>query len=107
MKINKKEILLVIVLLILFLSQSFVTLKNTSLTFDDPAFMTVGYYILKYMDTSVLIFHPPLGFLAAGFPLLFSKVNLPYSYQECKDKGMYRCAQDAMFRSSNDTVKLG
>lgn len=107
MALNKKVALLVAVLLLLFLFQSFVTLKSTSLTFDDPAIMTVGYYFWKYQDTSLHIFHPTLSFLLGGFPMLFFDVNMPYSYKECEDKGIYRCADDLIFRYGNDADALG
>lgn len=105
MTIDKKIILPVII--ILFLIQSFVTLKSTSLTFDDPAIMTIGYYFWQYKDTSLHIFHPTLSFLLGGFPMLFFDVKMPYSYKECEDKGIYRCADDLMFRAGNDAEALG
>ena len=107
MVIDKRIILPVAVLLLLFLFQSFAILKSTSLTFDDPAIMTIGYYFWKYKDTSLHIFHPTLSFLVGGFPLLFADAKMPYSYKECEDKGIYRCSDDMMFRTGNDAEKLG
>ncbi|MEK6984218.1 MAG: glycosyltransferase family 39 protein [Nanoarchaeota archaeon] len=107
MTVDKKEILIVMLLLTLFLFQSFIVMRSTSLTFDDPAIMTIGYYFWKYKDTSMHLFHPTFSFLLGGFPMLFFDVNLPYSYQECKDKGIYRCADDLMFRAGNYTESLG
>ena len=107
MKINKKEIFLLVILLSIFLFQSVVTLKNTNLAFDDPYSITMGYYFLKHMDTSMFVLHPPLSYILAGFPLLFMDIEMPYSYNECKDIGFYPCAQDMFFNSNNDPEKIG
>ncbi|MBI3034911.1 glycosyltransferase family 39 protein [Candidatus Woesearchaeota archaeon] len=107
MKIDKKVAFVVVALLLAFLLQSIVTLKTTSLTFDEPATMTIGYYFWQYKDTSLHIFHPTLSFLMGGFPMLFFDVKMPYSYKECEDKGIYRCADDLMFRDGNNAELLG
>ena len=107
MKTDKKVAFIVIMLLLAFLLQSIVVLKTVSLTFDDPAIMTIGYYFWKYKDTSLHIFHPTLSFLMGGFPMLFFDVKMPYSYKECEDNGIYRCADDMMFRSGNNAERLG
>jgi hypothetical protein len=106
MKINNKTILLIVILLSLFLFQSLVTLKSTNLVFDDSAAITVGYYFLKYLDTSMLIAHPPLSLIIGGFPLLFTDVNIHYSYQECSDVHVYQCGQDMLFNSGNNPEKI-
>jgi len=71
MKINKKEILILVFLLSVFLFQSLVVSKNTNLVFDEPGTLTVSYYFVKYKDTSMSVLHPPLGYILAGLPLLF------------------------------------
>ena len=107
MKINKKEIFLLVVLLSAFLFQSAVTLKNTNLAFDDPYAITTGYYFLKHMDTSMFVLHPPLSYILGGFPLLFLDIEMPYSYDECKNIGFYPCAQEFFFNSDNDPERMG
>ena len=107
MKINKKEIFLLVVLLSAFLFQSAVTLKNTNLAFDDPFAITTGYYFLKHMDTSMFVLHPPLSYILGGFPLLFLDIEMPYSYDECKNIGFYPCAQEFFFNSDNDPERMG
>ena len=107
MRINKKEILLVIILLSIFLFQSVATLKNTNLIFDEPATLVVSYYFLKDTDTKMSILHPPLGYILAGFPLLFLDIATPYPYQECTDIGYFQCGQHIMFKSVNDPEKIG
>ena len=106
MKINKKVILLVVILLSLFLFQSIVTLNSTNLHFDGPAAITIGYYDLKYLETSFLITHPPLSHIIGTFPLLFLDINMPHSYRECSKIQMYQCAQDLLFDSGNDLEKI-
>ena len=107
MKINKKEIFFLTVILAIFLFQSAVTLKNTNLAFDDPFAITTGYYFLKYMDTSMYVLHPPLSYILGAFPLLFLDIEMPYSYDECKNIGFYPCAQEFFFNSANDPEKMG
>ena len=104
---DKKAVILIIILLSLFLLQSLIALKSTNLTFDEPSAITIGYYFIRHLDTSMLILHPPLTFIISGFPLLFMDVNIPYSYKECGDAGRYKCAHDLMFKSGNDPEKIG
>jgi len=107
MKIYKWELFIIIILLSLFLFQSLITLRTTNQVFDEPAFITVGYYFVKFIDTSLFILHPPLSYILAGFPLLFLDIKMPYSYEECSDIGHYQCGQYFMFKSHNDPEKIG
>lgn len=94
-------------LLLLFLFQSLYTLFHNNLIIDEPAYIAVAYYFVKYADTSMAILHPPLTMLMSGFPLLFANVNEPYSYQKCVDVGYYKCSQDFFFGSGNDADEIG
>jgi len=107
MKPNKKELLLLVALLSVFLFQSIVTLKETNLTFDEPFWITYGYYMVKHADTSIYLLHPPLSYIVGGFPLLFQDIKLPYSYEKCDGLGWYQCPHDMVFESGNDPEKMG
>lgn len=98
---------IVAVLLSIFLAQSLYALANNNLVIDEPAYIAVGYYFVRYVDTSMVVLHPPLAILLSGFPLLFTHVNLPYDYEKCTDLGFYQCAQDFFFESGNDAEKIG
>lgn len=104
---SSRKILFISILLILFLLQSIYTLFSNNLIIDEPAYIAVGYYVVSHADTSMAILHPPLTLLAAGFPSLFLKVNLPYSYQKCEYLSFYKCSQDTLFSSGNDAEKIG
>ncbi len=103
---NGKKYLFASMLLLLFLAQSLYALLNNNLVIDEPAYIAVGYYFVKHLDTRMVILHPPLTFLLTGLPLLFTKVNLPYSYQNCIDFGYYQCSEDMIFKSGNDVEKI-
>ncbi len=103
---NGKKFTLVTILLLIFLFQSLYELLSNNLVLDEPAYIAVGYYFVKYLDASMIILHPPLTFLISGFPLLFMHINLPYSYKECVDIGYYKCSQVMFFQSGNDAEKM-
>lgn len=102
-----KKAIAVSFLLLVFLLQSVYALLTNNLVIDEPAYITVGYYFAKYADTHMVVLHPPLTFLLAGTPLLFTKISMPYDYEKCTDVGFYQCSQDFFFESGNDAEKIG
>lgn len=106
MKLYKRDIFLVALLLSILLIQSIITLKSNNLVFDEPAAITIGYYIVRYFDTSMYILHPPLIYTLTGLPLQFLDFKAKYTYEECTDLGFYKCAQDTIFWYGNDVEKI-
>ena len=71
-------------LLFIFLI-SLLSIKNDTLTFDEPAHIGAGYSYLIKNDYRLNPEHPPLAKDLAAFPLLFLKLNFPenhYSWQQ-------------------------
>src|SRR3989338_3720658 len=106
MKMSKKT-LAVALMLLLFLVKSLYALFHNNLVIDEPAYIMVGYYFVRFVDTHMVILHPPLTMLLSGLPLLFADIKLPYDYQKCIDVGYYKCSQDFFFESGNDAEKIG
>lgn len=115
LNLNKKRIIdnrgrhiliFVIILLLIFILNSVLVINIKNLSFDDPFGITVGYYFLKNRDTSLFLLHPPLSYMIGAFPLTLLDIELPYSYEECKDKGRYQCAQDFLFNSNNNVDNI-
>lgn len=104
--VDRKELILIILLLSCFFIQSLVTSIEKDMIFDDPMYITGGIYFVKYLDTSMFIVHPPLQNILAGILPSRLNLNLPYSYSGCSELGDYVCSQKILFESGNDANKI-
>ncbi len=62
---------------VLFLTQTILSVREESATFDETVHLPAGYLYLKFGDYSYNAAHPPLVKMLAALPLLFVEVKLP------------------------------
>lgn len=84
---EKKTCLLAILLLFLFTVLALTSMLQTSVTSDEPNYVTAGYSYWKTGDFRLNFEHPPLAKVIAGFPLLFLKPELQFDadWERAKD----------------------
>ena len=74
---------------------------------DEQSGITIGYYSITHLDTTLQIFNPPLAYELSALPLLFLDLNAPLSFDECKNTFVfYGCAQKFFFEQGNNPEQM-
>lgn len=103
-----KKYIVPTILLALFLV-SFLSIKNTALTFDETAHLPAGYSYLTQKDMRLNPEHPPILKDLAGLPLTFMKnINFPSSHEGWAEKvnGQWSFGNYFLFHSNNPANKM-
>ncbi len=86
----------------LFMTQTILSLRDKSGTFDETAHLPAGYLHLRFGDYSFNPSHPPLVKMLAAVPLLFMEVKMPPEGERFTD---FRSAQRFLYEV-NDADRL-
>ncbi|MEE9613478.1 MAG: glycosyltransferase family 39 protein, partial [Thermodesulfobacteriota bacterium] len=98
-KLTPAQLCAVFVLLLSFLAQAILSMRDDAPTFDELINPSVGYAELFTRDFGFIHDHPPLGRIVTALPLLFLKPDLP-PLQALSERGEE--SQVARYGFSND-----
>lgn len=83
-------------------------MNETSPLWDEPTYISSGYYFFKTLDPSMMVGHPILGKEIAALPLLALRPApaLPHNASSYVDYSYVKFAYDFMYRSNNDAYRI-
>ena len=73
---------------------------------DEPTYISAGYYFLKTGDPSVIVGHPMVTKILAGALPYFVRPSLPANSVQLINESYVKFAYDFMYKSGNDATKL-
>ncbi len=104
---NRKFVFLaVVLLLIVFVSQSVYFAAKSSYTYDETVSVVNGYYYLTTHDMRLGLSQPPLSAYLSAVPLFLAGVHFDFNRESCASYDNWLCAQQALFEDGDNASRV-